>query len=102
MAAEDAKTVAPADVTAGLPDEIARFARRDVVTDQQHASFIQGGGHGGSYPHLVHEYIRSIVDKRRPIIDIVKAANWSAVGFCAHESAMAGGREIIIPDYSAL
>ncbi|WP_330620836.1 hypothetical protein [Blautia pseudococcoides] len=31
-----------------------------------HLSFKQGGGHGGSHPHLVHEFIRSIIEERKP------------------------------------
>lgn len=27
------------------------------------------------------------------------AANWTAAGICAHESAMAGGREVIVPEF---
>ena len=61
------------------------------------ASFTQGG-HGGSHPHLVHEFVRSIVEERPPVIDALTAANWTAPGICAHESAMRGGEPIIIPD----
>ncbi len=33
-------------------------------------------GHGGAYPHLVHEFIHSIVEARRPAIDAVTAVDW--------------------------
>jgi hypothetical protein len=48
----------------------------------------------------VHEFIRSIVEKRNPWIDAVTSANWTAAGICAHESALQGGAEIIIPLFS--
>ena len=32
-----------------------------------HLSFLQGGGHGGSHPHLVHEFVSSIVEERKPL-----------------------------------
>ena len=59
------------------------------------------GGHGGSHPHLVHEFVRSIVEGRKPRIDEVTAANWTAAGICAHASAMQGGARVIIPDFGA-
>ncbi|MBL8028096.1 MAG: gfo/Idh/MocA family oxidoreductase, partial [Fibrobacteres bacterium] len=62
-------------------------------------SFEVGGGHGGSHPHLVHEFIRSIVEKRKPWIDAVTAANWTAAGICAHESAMKNGKAVRIPSF---
>ena len=60
------------------------------------------GGHGGSHPHLVHEFIRSIVERRAPAVDVARAAGWTAAGLCAHESAMRGGERVTIPDFSPL
>jgi predicted dehydrogenase len=83
-----------------LPPEIASFTRRGVYnTEQPHLSFLQGGGHGGSHPHLVHEFVRSIVERRSPVIDAVTAADWTAAGICAHQSAMAGGAAVDIPRF---
>ncbi|HEY3290216.1 MAG TPA: gfo/Idh/MocA family oxidoreductase, partial [Anaerolineae bacterium] len=65
----------------------------------KHLSFERGGGHHGSHPHLVHEFISSIVERRKPLIDAVTAANWTAAGICAHESAMQGGAEITVPSF---
>lgn len=56
-------------------------------------------GHGDAAMHLVHEFIRSIVEKRKPAIDAVTAANWCAVGICAHESALAGGKAVDVPRF---
>jgi predicted dehydrogenase len=83
-----------------LPAAIARFTRRGVYdASQPHLSFLQGGGHGGSHPHLVHEFVRSIVEQRPPAIDAVTAANWTAAGICAHQSALAGGEAVRIPRF---
>jgi predicted dehydrogenase len=91
----------PPDRADLLPDAIARYTRRFVYSSQhQHLSFEQGGGHHGSHPHLVHEFVRSIVEKRRPKIDAITAANWTAAGISAHESAMKGGQEVLIPDFA--
>lgn len=81
-----------------LPDSIARFTNRGKYDDTNpQKSFETGGGHHGSHPHLVHEFVRSIVENRKPWIDEVRAADWTAAGICAHESALQGGREITIP-----
>jgi predicted dehydrogenase len=86
-----------------LPPEIAPFTTRGVYDDEhQHLSFIQGSGHGGSHPHLAHEFVRSIVEGRPAEVDEVTAANWTSVGICAHESAMRGGERVAVPDYSVV
>jgi len=83
-----------------LPIEIARFTRAGVYDESDpHLSFLQGGGHGGSHPHLVHEFVSSILEGRKPWIDEVTAADWTAPGICAHESAMQNGDEIEIPSF---
>jgi hypothetical protein len=80
---------------------MGRYTRRFVYgRDERHLSFEQGGGHHGSHPHLVHEFVQSIMEKRAPAIDAVTAANWTAAGICAHKSAMNGGIEISIPSFS--
>jgi predicted dehydrogenase len=83
-----------------LPPSIARFTQRGVYDESNpHLSFLQGGGHGGSHPHLVHEFVSSIVQDRPPAVDAVTAANWTAAGICAHESAMRGGEGIDVPRF---
>lgn len=83
-----------------LPPEIRKYTQRFVYNaEQSHLSFEQGGGHHGSHSHLVHEFVRSIVENRSPQIDAVTAANWTAAGICAHQSAMNGGEAIEIPDF---
>jgi predicted dehydrogenase len=84
-----------------LPAELARYITHQVEPDPNnpHQSVLQGNGHHGSHPHLVHEFVRSIVEQRKPAIDAVTAANWTAAGICAHESAMNGGKEVIIPSF---
>jgi len=83
-----------------LPKEIARFTRSGVYDESKpHLSFIQGGGHGGSHPHLVHEFVSSIMEDRKPWIDEIAAADWTAAGICAHESAMKDGELVVIPRF---
>lgn len=87
-----------------LPKEIAVHTKRHEVPDPLNPGhvYIHGGGHHGSHPHLVHEFIRSIVEERRSAIDAVTAADWTAAGISAHLSAMQGGREVIIPSFATL
>jgi predicted dehydrogenase len=91
----------PPDQAGRLPPSSARYTTRFVYgEDEKHLSFEQGGGHHGSHPHLVNEFVRSIIEQRRPRIDAITAANWTAPGIAAHESAMRGGQEVVIPDFS--
>jgi hypothetical protein len=81
-----------------LPEAVRRFTKRGVYSESNpHLSFLQGGGHGGAHPHLVHEFVQSIVEERPPYIDSVTTANWTAAGICAHESAMNDGALVTIP-----
>jgi hypothetical protein len=71
--------------------------RFEYGKDEKHLSFEQGGGHHNSYPHLVHEFVQSVIEERTPKIDVITAANWFAAGILAHESDMRGGQEVIVP-----
>ena len=89
-----------ADYAHLLPKEIASFTTNTVYNNENtHLSFTQGGGHGGSHPHLVHEFIRSILEERKPAIDDIMGAYWTGTGICAHESAMKDGEVITIPRF---
>jgi len=95
---EDAKRVEVPDYGRLLPKEIAPFTGAGVYDEEhEHTSFIQGAGHGGSHPHLAHEFIRAIIENRASAVDAKTAANWTMAGICAHESAMNDGRRIEIP-----
>jgi len=95
---EDAERIEVPDYGHLLPKEIAPFTGRGVYDEEHaHTSFIQGGGHGGSHPHLVHEFISAVVENRASSVDAERAANWTMAGICAHESAMKGGKRIEVP-----
>jgi hypothetical protein len=61
------------------------------LDDNSHLSFVQGGGHGGSHPHLAHEFISALIEDREPFPNAWQSANWTSVGILAHESALQGG-----------
>lgn len=85
-----------------LPKEIQPFTTGGVydADDHQHLSFTQGAGHGGSHPHLVHEFLSALVEDRDPFPNAVQSANWTCTGILAHESALKGGEIIRLPDFT--
>jgi predicted dehydrogenase len=91
------ESIDPPDRADLLPETIRRYTARSVMPDDPTKSI--GGGHGGSHPHLVHEFVSSIVGGRTPAVDHVRAANWTATGLAAHASAVAGGESITIPRF---
>lgn len=85
-----------------LPKEIQQFTQAGVYDsdEHQHLSFIQGGGHGGSHPHLAHEFISALIEDRDPFPNAVQSANWTCVGICAHQSALKGGEIVRLPEFT--
>ena len=84
-----------------LPEGIQRFTTQGVydIAENTHLSFAQGGGHGGSHPHLAHEFIMALIEDRDPFPNAWESANWTSVGILAHQSAMAGGKILYLPDF---
>jgi predicted dehydrogenase len=83
-----------------LPAEIRKFTMPQEIHDAGHLSFIQGGGHGGSHPHLVHEFISALRSDRDPWPNAAISANWTCVGICAHQSALQGGARVDLPEFT--
>ncbi|MFM7318833.1 MAG: Gfo/Idh/MocA family protein [Isosphaeraceae bacterium] len=82
-----------------LPQGIQRFTMPAAIQDADHLSFLQGGGHGGSHPHLVHAFMQAVQGAKPAFPDAETSANWTMVGICAHESAMKGGDRVTIPTF---
>lgn len=83
-----------------LPVEIQKFTQPQEIHDAEHLSFVQGGGHGGSHPHLANEMIGAILEDRDPWPNAVTSANWTCVGICAHDSAVKGGEIVKLPAFT--
>ena len=83
-----------------LPESIRKFTLPQEIHDAEHLSFLQGGGHGGSHPHLVNEFVSALVEDRDPRPNAVTSANWTCVGICAHESATQGGEIVRLPEFT--
>jgi predicted dehydrogenase len=96
---EKPERVPTPDFAERLPEGIRRFTTKGVydADETQHLSFTQGSGHGGSHPHLAHEFLSAIVEDREPLPNAVTSANWTMTGICAHMSAMKGGERVEIP-----
>ena len=60
---------------------------------------VQAGGHGGSHGYLGNEFVESILEKRRPLVDVVAALNMTVGGVVAHQSALKDGELMKIPQY---
>lgn len=78
------------DFAGRLPDPIRKFT--GAIHDATHLSFVQGGGHGGSHPHLAHNFLMAVLGTQPAFPDAPTSANWTLVGICAHESALSGDR----------
>ena len=90
--------VAVPDFAHLLPAPIRQFTQS--IEDPDHLSFVQGGGHGGSHPHLVHEFLSALAEDRDPSPQATTSANWTCVGICAHESAQRGGEIVRLPEFT--
>jgi hypothetical protein len=86
---ENGERIEPVDTKRLLPNEISEHVDKGVYDeDSPHRCFTQGKGyHGGSHPHLVNEFIKSIIKSRDSSIDVEKTVNWTCAGICSHESA---------------
>jgi predicted dehydrogenase len=87
------------DYAGRLPEPIRKFTMPQAIQDAEHLSFLQGGGHGGSHPHLAHTFLLAVLGKQPAFPDAPTSANWTMVGLCAHESAMKGGERVKIPQF---
>jgi hypothetical protein len=95
---EIAERIVVPDFADRLPEEIRPFTRS--IVDADHLSFLQGSGHGGSHPHLVHEFVQAMTEDRDPWPNASASANWTCVGILAHDSAARGGENQWLPEFT--
>jgi len=93
------KRVTVPDYAKLLPGPVQKFTTPQAIQDAEHLSFLQGGGHGGSHPHLAHNFLMAVLGQKPAFPDASTSANWTLVGLCAHESAQKGGAQVQIPRY---
>src|SRR6187402_2624065 len=85
------------DFAGRLPEPIRKFT--GAIHDATHLSFLQGAGHGGSHPHLAHNFLMAVLGSQPAFPDAPTSANWTAVGICAHQSALKKGDKVAIPEF---
>ena len=56
-------------------------------------------GHGGSHTFITHEFIDSLVNNRKPEVDVYEALAYTAPGIVGHQSALKNGEYMTIPDF---
>jgi len=61
---------------------------------------IDPGGHGGSHGYLGNEFVMSILENRKPLVDVAWALNMTVAGIVAHQSALKDGALMKIPQYA--
>jgi predicted dehydrogenase len=61
---------------------------------------VQAGGHGGSHGQLMNEFVLSILQDRKPMVDIAAALNMTVCGIVAHQSALKDGQRLEVPQFS--
>jgi hypothetical protein len=64
------------------------------------AAMRHDSGHEGSHTFLANEFIQSIVENRRPAVDVNEAVAYTAPGIVAHDSALRGGELLKIPRFA--
>lgn len=57
------------------------------------------GHHGGSSGYLMNEFVMSILEDRKPLVDIIMALNLTVPGIMAHQSAVKDGELLKIPQF---
>ena len=118
--AEVAERVKVPDYAHLLPEEIRPFTTKTFLDlpeyqhlasegadpDGTHSHLITDPGslegHGGSHPHLAHEFVSALAENRDPFPNAVQSANYTCVGILAHESAIGGGERIPLPEFTFL
>ena len=90
------------DFAKRLPKPLQKYTTQGVYdsSKKSHLSFTQGSGHGGSHPHLAHEFAMALVEDRDPFPNAKQSANWTCVGLCSHESALKGGAIVKLPSFT--
>ncbi|MCL2514751.1 MAG: Gfo/Idh/MocA family oxidoreductase [Microbacteriaceae bacterium] len=99
----DVAQLHPAGRTETLPESLRPFvqptrARFSATGDPVRVEAY----HGGSHPHLVHEFVSAVIERRPSVIGPREAATWTAPGICAHLSALRGGAAVPVPQYLAV
>lgn len=62
---------------------------------------MSAGGHGGSHGRLTDEFVRAILEERKPLVDVAMALNMTVPGAVAHQSALRNGKILKVPHFKS-
>ena len=68
-------------------------------TDMLPESLRYDSGHEGSHTFITHEFIDSLINDRKPEVDIYQSLAFTVPGIVAHQSALKGGELLKIPQF---
>jgi len=88
-----ASALTEAEMRDPLPPEV-----EEAWTDAEKQT-VDYGGHGGSHPFLVHEFVDAIAHGRRPAIHIWEAARYMTMGIAANQSSLRDGETVKVPTF---
>ncbi|MHB0999905.1 MAG: Gfo/Idh/MocA family protein [Armatimonadota bacterium] len=93
-----------AEMVDPLPHEVDLAFKKvmfsDITDEAQLLSLdFTAGGHGGSHPYLVNEFVSAVAEHRQPAINIWEAVRYMAMGIAAHESALRDGETVSVADW---
>ncbi|HBE41066.1 MAG TPA: gfo/Idh/MocA family oxidoreductase [Bacteroidales bacterium] len=60
---------------------------------------VAAGGHGGSHGMLMDEFVSSVLQDRKPLVDVAISLNMTVCGIVAHQSSMKDGETMKIPQF---
>jgi predicted dehydrogenase len=63
------------------------------------AAMRHNSNHDGSHTFLAHEFIQSIVEQRKPAVDVHEAVAYTAPGIVAHQSSLRDGERLKVPAF---
>ena len=69
------------------------------ATDRLPEPLRHDSGHGGSSAFLSAEFIDALLTEREPVINIYESIAMTAPGIIAHQSALAGGKQLDVPQF---
>ena len=68
-------------------------------TDRLPEAMRHRSGHGGSAVFISAEFVDAILADREPTIDVYESLAMTAPGIVAHESALKGGEQLVVPSF---
>lgn len=84
-----------------LPEPLRQFTPQGFWSPGEGREPVRvDASHGGSHPHLAHEFVSAVHLGRPSAINEIVAANITAPGIVAHQSALRGGAQLEIPVFA--